>query len=193
MTYRWRPPASVNPSVAHYRLVKQVVEGELLVFCATVIEFSCLVRLILFLVLLLLINSQKMCEIKWSGKEIISFLDLYQNYPCLWDVSSPDYIKRNAKDAAFTDLLQQLEKKGLHTTLGPLKRKIKSLRDTYRNELYKIKKSKKSGVGADDVYKPRLVWFSAAQVFWQTAVAGRDSTSNLVSVFLKFWLTHILK
>ncbi|KAG5874108.1 hypothetical protein JTB14_034797 [Gonioctena quinquepunctata] len=36
--------------------------------------------------------------------------------------------------------------------LAPLKRKIKSLRDTYRSEVYKIKKSKKSGAGADDVY-----------------------------------------
>ncbi|KAG5868437.1 hypothetical protein JTB14_009673 [Gonioctena quinquepunctata] len=101
---------------------------------------------------------------KWSGKDIITFLDLFQNYPCLWDASSADYINRNAKDAAYNELLQRLEERGLKSGLAPLKRKIKSLSDTYRSEVYKIKMSKKSGAGADDVYKPRLVWFSAAAV-----------------------------
>ncbi|KAG5896200.1 hypothetical protein JTB14_006648 [Gonioctena quinquepunctata] len=101
---------------------------------------------------------------KWSGKDIITFLDLFRNYPCLWDASSAGYINRNAKDAAYNELLQRLEERGLKSGLVPLKRKIKSLRDTYRSEVYKIKKSKKSGAGADDVYKPRLVWFSAAAV-----------------------------
>ncbi|KAG5895885.1 hypothetical protein JTB14_000499 [Gonioctena quinquepunctata] len=72
------------------------------------------------------------------------------------DASSADYINRNAKDAAYNELLQRLEERGLKSGLAPLKRKIKSLRDTYRSEIYKIKKSKKSGAGADDVYKPRL-------------------------------------
>ncbi|KAG5889492.1 hypothetical protein JTB14_026496 [Gonioctena quinquepunctata] len=101
---------------------------------------------------------------KWSGKDIITFLDLFRNYPCLWDASFADYINRNAKDAACDELLQRLEERGLKSGFAPLKRKIKSLRDTYRSEVYKIKKSKKSGAGADDVYKPRLVWFSAAAV-----------------------------
>ncbi|KAG5899813.1 hypothetical protein JTB14_010252 [Gonioctena quinquepunctata] len=90
--------------------------------------------------------------------------NLFRNYPCLWDASSADYINRNAKDAAYNELLQRLEERGLKSGLAPLKRKIKSVRDTCRNEVYKIKKSKKSGAGADDVYKPRLVWFSAAAV-----------------------------
>ncbi|KAG5861361.1 hypothetical protein JTB14_001931 [Gonioctena quinquepunctata] len=89
---------------------------------------------------------------KWSGKDIKTFLDLFRNYPCLWDASSADYINRNAEDAAYNELLQRLEERGLKSGLVPLKRNIKSLRDTYRSEVYKIKKSKKSGAGADDVY-----------------------------------------
>ncbi|KAG5865275.1 hypothetical protein JTB14_010598 [Gonioctena quinquepunctata] len=75
---------------------------------------------------------------KWSGKDIITFLDLFRNYPCLWDASPADYINRNAKDAAYDELLQRLEERGLKSGLAPLKRKIKSLRDTYRSEVYKI-------------------------------------------------------
>jgi len=39
----------------------------------------------------------------------------------------------------------------LGSRLDSLKKKIKSLRDTYRKELQKVQKSKKSGAGADDV------------------------------------------
>lgn len=122
---------------------------------------------------------------KWSGKDIITFLDIFRNYPCLWDASTADYINRNAKDSAYKKLLEQLEEQGLHAELAPLKKKIKSLRNTYRNEVYKMKKSKKSGAGADDVYKPRLVWFSAAQMIWSSTIVGRDSSSNLVSLKLQ--------
>lgn len=87
----------------------------------------------------------------------------------------------------------ELKRCNFYSTLGTLKvgkyswytgsgkKKIKSLRDTYRKELHKVQKSKKSGAGADEVYKPKLMWYSAAEVFWHGAVCGRESSSNLVS------------
>ncbi|KAG5872938.1 hypothetical protein JTB14_005958 [Gonioctena quinquepunctata] len=89
-------------------------------------------------------------EAEWLASRLLS------RGPTRLDASSADYINRNAKDAAYNELLQRLEERGLKSGLAPLKRKIKSLRDTYRSEIYKMKKSKKSGAGADDVYKPRL-------------------------------------
>jgi hypothetical protein len=71
-------------------------------------------------------------------------------------------------------------------SLYSLKKKIKSLRDTYRKELQKVQKSKKSGAGADDVYKPKLVWFSSAEVFWQGSIVGRESPSNWVSKYIYY-------
>lgn len=48
----------------------------------------------------------------------------------------------------------------------------------------KCKNKKKSGAGADDVYKPKLVWLSSAEVFWHGSIIGRQSSSNLVSTYL---------
>ncbi|KAG8317535.1 hypothetical protein J6590_024761 [Homalodisca vitripennis] len=115
-----------------------------------------------------------MAELKWSGKQVIEFFNLFQNYPCLWDVSSQDYLNRNVKETAYNKLLENVMNAGMPATVELLKKKIKSLRDTYRKELNKIQKSVKSGAGANEVYKPKLVWFPTAEVFWHGAVSGRD-------------------
>lgn len=86
------------------------------------------------------IFEESMSESKWSGKEIISFLNIYQNYPCLWDVTDKDYLNRNMKDVAYNKLLDDLRFVGIPCTLEGTKKKIKSLRDTYRKELNKIQK-----------------------------------------------------
>ena len=62
-----------------------------------------------------------------------------------------------------------------------LKKKIKSLRDAYRLEVNKIKRSKKSGAGTEDIHKPKLIWFEKADSFWRNVASGRESSSNLVS------------
>jgi hypothetical protein len=69
-------------------------------------------------------------------------------------------------------------------------KKIKSIKNVYRQELLKIEKlKKKSGVGADDVYKPKLAWFKRADIFLKN-VSSRTTTSNLVSTF--FFVTQFL-
>ncbi|KAG8304573.1 hypothetical protein J6590_090516 [Homalodisca vitripennis] len=78
-----------------------------------------------------------------------------------------DYINRNVKETAYNKLLENVINTGMPATVELLKKKIKSLRDTYRKELSKIKKSIKSGAGANEVYKPKLVWFPTAEVFQQ--------------------------
>jgi hypothetical protein len=47
--------------------------------------------------------------------------------------------------------------KGL--TADCVRRKIKIIKTVYSQELNKIMKSKKSGAGTNDFYKPQLVWF----------------------------------
>jgi hypothetical protein len=47
--------------------------------------------------------------------------------------------------------------KGL--TVDCVRRKIKIIKTVFSQDLNKIMKSKKSGVGTNDLYKPKLVWF----------------------------------
>lgn len=122
-----------------------------------------------------------MSDLKWSGGEVINFLNIYRKYPCLWDITCPDYLKRDVKKKSFTELVQELEDSGMPVQEDGLRKKIKVIRDTYRNEVNKIKKSQKSGAGTEDIYKPKLVWFSTADSFWNAVISGRQSSSNLVS------------
>jgi hypothetical protein len=53
--------------------------------------------------------------------------------------------------------LRKLTLKGL--TADYVRSKIKIIKTVCRQELNKVMKSKKSGVGTNDLYKPKLVWF----------------------------------
>ncbi|KAK5647118.1 hypothetical protein RI129_005582 [Pyrocoelia pectoralis] len=59
-----------------------------------------------------------------------------------------------------------------------LKTKIKTIKTVYRQELNKIIKSKKSGAGAADVYKPKLVWFIKADYFLHNVTTTRKTSTN---------------
>lgn len=122
-------------------------------------------------------------EVKWNSNQIITFFEMYHKHDCLWDASSPCYLKRDIKNSALESLVNELIAEGFKITLTQLKSKIKSLRDTYRNEVNKIKKSKKSGAAAEDVYKPKLAWFPTADAFLRNIFIGRNSSSNLVVSF----------
>jgi len=52
--------------------------------------------------------------------------------------------------------------------------------------LSKLLKSKKSGAGANDIYKPALRWFEQADTFLRPVTEARPSKSNLVSINLVF-------
>ena len=91
--------------------------------------------------------------------------------------------KKNAREHNnFTQLFLQLQNAGPEFQIPDetLKRKIKSIKDCYRIEPNKIKRSKKSGAGTNNVYKPKLAWFSEADVFLRNVAFGRESSSNLV-------------
>lgn len=123
-----------------------------------------------------------MSELKWSVDRIIKFLDIFKTYPCLWDTSDPNYNKRDMRESAMKQLLEDMKVQEFGIiSKDALKTKIKSLKDCYRIELNKVKKSMKSGAGTENLYKPKLGWFEAADNFWKATVMGRDSSSNLVS------------
>ncbi|XP_069604914.1 uncharacterized protein [Ranitomeya imitator] len=90
-----------------------------------------------------------------------ALIDMYRSLPFLWKIKSADYSNRNMKRAAYEKLV------ALHKEHHPtesvdetiVRKKIQALRTVYKKELNKVKKSKKSGAGADDVYVPKLWYF----------------------------------
>ncbi|CAH1112365.1 unnamed protein product [Psylliodes chrysocephalus] len=63
--------------------------------------------------------------------------------------------------------------------LGPIevKNNIKNLRSTYVQEVVKIKKSESSG--ADEIYRPKMKWFSVMYTFLQKMDKKKEAINNL--------------
>ena len=124
-------------------------------------------------------KSKKMSKkqgLKWNGNAVVDFLNIYEKYEILWDTNNENYLKKNARERSFKRLYEELKHAGPKLQIPDeeaLKRKIKSIKDCYRIELNKIKNSRKSRCGTDDVYKPKLVWFNRAVACPASAHASR--------------------
>ncbi|XP_046973937.1 uncharacterized protein LOC124540412 [Vanessa cardui] len=114
-------------------------------------------------------------SIKWSDNIMSRFLELYQQYECLWNNNTEVYKNRDARESAIQKIINELN---LKMTEADIKNKIKSIRTMYRRELLLIIKSKKSGAAPDDVYRPRLNWFNQADSFLRAVTVARESISS---------------
>jgi hypothetical protein len=62
-----------------------------------------------------------------------------------------------------------------------LQKKLKNLKDVYRRELAKVRKSETTGTGTSGVYKPSLSWFEVADGFLRDYVQTRAPRETGVS------------
>ncbi|KAF5275138.1 hypothetical protein FQR65_LT16772 [Abscondita terminalis] len=119
-------------------------------------------------------------NVKWDGNQIISFLNLYEKYDILWNIQLKDHMNKARRETAFEKLLKELQETGFENIdMNILKARIKTIKTVYRQEVNKIVKSKKSGSGTDDLYKPKLMWFARADSFLRSMVINRETTNNM--------------
>ncbi|XP_063895454.1 DNA translocase FtsK-like [Helicoverpa armigera] len=89
---------------------------------------------------------------------IVEVLELYKDFPCLWDSSHDLYCNKDARSQAWEIILQN----GKRVTHVPPQRtsrkKIEHLRAAYRRERNKVEASKSTGAGSKDVHTPSL-WY----------------------------------
>ena len=105
------------------------------------------------------------------------FLESYRRHECLWNPGDPDYSKNTARQRAYAAMVEDLGLEGL--TIADVSTKIKTVRTRYGMELRKVKASERSGAGAGDIYRPRLIWFHDADAFLRPVTTPKQSTSNL--------------
>jgi len=134
---------------------------------------------------------------KWSSEDVVKFLDVYEESEGLWNIRHSDYDNKMKRDSAMLKLIDELLKRNVAVeSVEVLRKKIKSIKNVYRQELTKIEKSKKVEQ-EQDVYQPKLAWFKRADIFLKNIVSCRTTTSNLVStfvllhIFLYFYYIHL--
>lgn len=129
-------------------------------------------------------EGKEKVSIKWNQGNIITFLDTYVNFELLWNIRHTDYANKAKRESAMMKLMVVLTDQGVPVPdIAFLRARIKAIKSTYKTELLKVCESKKSGKGTDDLYVPKLPWFSTADSFMRDVSVTRKSTSNLVSRF----------
>jgi hypothetical protein len=104
----------------------------------------------------------------------IEFIRLYKSFPELWNTSDENYKSRPAKSIAYNKLAKKLLEIDKNATQDVVKRKINSLRASYRREMLKVIASEKCAEDSDNVYRPTL-WCYLEMDFLRTQEDKNES------------------
>ncbi|KAL1123966.1 hypothetical protein AAG570_001736 [Ranatra chinensis] len=97
----------------------------------------------------------------WAGYRAFleEFIEIYRGQPCLWRVKSKEYHDRNKKERAYDELIRHYRKIEPNADREAIVKKINNLRTAYRKEVKKVNDTRKSGLGEEEGYVPKLWYF----------------------------------
>ncbi|GBN54854.1 hypothetical protein AVEN_131056-1 [Araneus ventricosus] len=111
---------------------------------------------------------------------VIDVIKLYKKLPCLWKVADPDYHDKNKRDKAMEQLIDLFKTKDINANKDIVKRKINSMRGSYRKESNKVKASLKSGARANQVHMPKLWYYDLLTFLEDPKVESTSGTMESV-------------
>ncbi|XP_015373732.1 PREDICTED: uncharacterized protein LOC107168738 [Diuraphis noxia] len=117
---------------------------------------------------------------EWSNELILEFLDLYELEPCIWNPKHPQHKIRNSINDSWENISKNLS---VPYSISDLKKKKDSLMVTFRKLVNKVKASKKTGWGLDDIYKPDWFAYEAMAKFLHSVNQPNATKSSEVNVF----------
>ena len=96
--------------------------------------------------------AAKSLKRSWTDVEVVFLIDLYEGHPCLWNVYSKSYHKRELKEKSLAEISETLD-----VSMNEIKAKWNSLRAYYGKELAKVNGTK-SGQGTNELYESSWVF-----------------------------------
>lgn len=118
---------------------------------------------------------------KWTDRESIRFMEMYEAEEVLWNVRLADYKNKDARNSAVERLAKAMNIPGFSGR--DVLKKINSMRTTYKQEIEKIKVSNTGTTDSatTDIYVPNLAWYKIADRFLRGVMNIRSKLTNLVS------------
>ncbi|XP_071448244.1 uncharacterized protein [Hetaerina americana] len=110
---------------------------------------------------------------QYSKRFVRDFIETYRSLPALWKVRSKEYTDRGAKKEAYEKLATKLKEVDSNADRDTVKRKINSMRTTFRKEWRKVQSSRRSGGLGESVYKPTL-WYYDLLLFLNEQESNRS-------------------
>lgn len=100
-------------------------------------------------------------DLRIQSREFITeFINVFRENPCLWKTSLIEYKIKSVKQSAYHKLLEISRKYEPQTSIDDVKKKIQSLRASHRKERRKVKDSLRTGSGIDEIYVPKLWYYT---------------------------------
>lgn len=106
---------------------------------------------------------------RWSEAATLKFVYFYKLHECLWNTRSEFYNVKDARNAAYADLVLQMRMPDFDVRAAKVK--IKNLRAHYFTELKKVRYAAAMG----DRYEPTLYWFKEMDSFLRDTIGDIPS------------------
>lgn len=116
----------------------------------------------------------------FSRDFVEQFINMYQEEECLWKTTLKEYSDKGKRNAAYERLILLCKTVEPNIDKNGVIKKINSLRASWRREKKKSDDSKRSGKGKDEVYEPRL-WYFSLLSFLDDQIVPMSSISNIES------------
>ncbi|KAK7461650.1 hypothetical protein BaRGS_00038599 [Batillaria attramentaria] len=118
-----------------------------------------------------------------SVDDTCSLIDLIHGHDVLWDLRHPQYRISTIKNATWTAVRVVFqERTGIVCEDQHVIAKFEALRSSFSRELRKLKESKKSGAGAEDVRKVTWPYFNQMMFLRGSVSLDNYVTSNMVNL-----------
>ncbi|XP_068629992.1 uncharacterized protein [Battus philenor] len=105
---------------------------------------------------------------------IIELLQLYRDFPCLWDHTHLLYNNREAREQAYNVVLEKYKAIREDATLENLKKKLENMRATYKREYKKVQAARNNG---EREHRPTL-WYYKYFTFLDNSEDQIESETN---------------
>ncbi|XP_072941224.1 uncharacterized protein [Epargyreus clarus] len=113
-------------------------------------------------------------EIVWSNEQISMLIELYQDHTLLWDVSNREYKNKLKKNYAWADIAAEL-----NIPQKEVETKMHILRSQFSREKKKQKSAKRTGSGAEKVFRSKWQWYEPLQFLLRGATCGTSDTVRI--------------
>lgn len=123
--------------------------------------------------------------LRMSDEKTMELIDLYEKEECLWNTWSVEYKNREKRAKAAERIAAAFNVKSFEARHVVIK--FKNLRNSYCQELKKIANSLISGLGDEEVYRPRVFWFPKMDSFLRPHLQPARGAGSLVRYFCLFY------
>lgn len=114
----------------------------------------------------------------FSPQFLIQFIEMYRNLPCLWNSESEDYPNSSKRQKAWEKLVRFSKKINPSADISWVKKKVHTIRGSFRKEMKKVVLSTKSGAEEEALYKPKL-WYYEHLLFTKNKEIPRGSKMKI--------------